>query len=76
MKLVAVYTHPENGMKSDQMRAEALKQGSIYPITNIEVHNYRTNIFLKGFEHSFNSVLFDIYKLDYFDVRDMWIERW
>lgn len=75
MKLVAIYTHPENGAEFDQEKAAVLQQGSIYPVTDIEIGGYRTDIFLDGFECSFNSVLFDIYKLNDFDIRELWVER-
>ena len=54
-----VYAFPNNGYDHDQRRAnERLEVGAIYRLKSAVVDNWQTEVWLEGFDVSFNSVLF------------------
>ena len=58
--LFARYMYPNNGYPHDQTRIQecGLVEGQSYEVTDVVVHAYTSEIFLKGFNRSFNSVNF------------------
>ena len=56
--LKAVYNYPENGFKP----ADELEVGQEYEVEEVHMGGYFTNIYLKGFRYSFNSVQFDFFE--------------
>ena len=50
---------PDAGYPADQVSAkECLEEGKKYEISGVDIQNWNTTIWLKGFDQSFNSVLF------------------
>lgn len=61
--ITAKYCHPNNGYYDDQQRADRyLQLNQEYVVEKIVVHKFSSDIYLKGFQGSFNSVLFDTFK--------------
>jgi len=54
-----VYAYPDNGYKHDQdMCQKYLTLNESYMVSKLEVGNWHTDVWLEGFEHPFNSVMF------------------
>lgn len=73
--ITAKYLHKDAGTEYDQQQiAESgLVLGNEYEVEKIFVHGWSTEVFLKGYEFSFNSVNFEIFEdgeeLDYVSDR-------
>lgn len=58
MSLTAVYNYPENGNGP----AKGLEVGKEYTVRDLHMGQSSTNIWLEGFDFSFNSVQFDFFE--------------
>lgn len=62
--LYARYEHPNNGTDCDKEKTKELFiLNQYYKVDNVEMGQSHTNIYLKGFNGSFNSVMFEFYEL-------------
>lgn len=58
--LHARFNHPDWGMEYERRTAnKVLKVGERYPVQDIQMGSWRTDVYLCGFDIAFNSVLFD-----------------
>lgn len=73
--ITAKYSIENAGTKEDkqQIAESGLVLGNEYEVEKIFVHGWSTEVFLKGYEFSFNSVNFEIFEdgeeLDYVNDR-------
>lgn len=64
VNLYAKYEHPNNGTDYDKEKVEDfLVLNQYYKVDNVEMGQSHTCITLKGFNGSFNSVMFEFYEL-------------
>jgi hypothetical protein len=64
VNLYARYEHPNNGTDYDKEKAKELfVLNQYYKVDKVNMGQSHTNISLKGFKGSFNSVLFEFYEL-------------
>lgn len=64
VNLYAKYENPENGTDYDKNEAKKLfVLNQFYRVDNVEMGQSRTYIKIKGFNGSFNSVMFEFYEL-------------
>jgi hypothetical protein len=64
VNLYARYEHPNNGTDCDKEKTKELFiLNQYYKVDNVEMGQSHTNIYLKGFNGSFNSVMFEFYEL-------------
>ena len=64
VNLYAKYENPDNGTAYDQKEAKELfVLNQFYKVDNVEMSQCHTRITLKGFNGSFNSVMFEFYEL-------------
>ena len=64
VNLYARYEHPNNGTDCDKEKTQELfVLNQYYKVDNVEMGQSHTNIYLRGFNGSFNSVMFEFYEL-------------
>lgn len=69
--LWAIYTEEDAGFDGDkkQVKMAGLKLGEKYEVRDIDMGNWHTDVYLKGFDEPFNSVFFDFeYKGHFVDI--------
>lgn len=69
--LWAIYTEEDAGFDGDkeQVKKAGLKLGEKYEVRYIDMGNWHTDVYLKGFDEPFNSVFFDFkYKGRFVDI--------
>lgn len=70
-----IFKYPSYGYISDQKQAKKyLKEGEIYIVDSVDVHNFHSIVYLKGIEKEgkllgFNTIHFE-------DVKELWIEKY
>jgi hypothetical protein len=72
-KVMVTKYSKDNGRPSDQDYVMQLRLGMPYEIEKLYIGGSSTQVYLKGFEHSFNSVNFEDYDETYLDgLVDEW----